>query len=106
MGSGMKEIAAWLGMLGVPTIFALTSWCVRACIKFYRKLDILQEAQKAQMRAQLIEKYYEIKERGFVWSDEADEFANQYNAYHQLKGPNEVLDARKDEVMAMPSKVR
>lgn len=106
MGNNMREIASWLGMLGVPTIFAMTVWCIKACANFFNQLKILQEAQKAQMRGQLMDKYYEYKDRGFIWSDELQEWSNQYDAYHALKGKNEVLDTRKDELMVMHSKVR
>lgn len=102
----LKEISTWLSVLGIPTIFTLTSWCVRSCIKFTHKLEILHTAQKAQMRSQLLEQYYLIKERGFVWSDELDDWMNQYKAYHELVGENGVLDSRKDELTKYPSRVR
>jgi len=106
MGNSMKEVASWLGMIGVPSIFAMTVFCVRAIASFFKQLKILQEAQKAQMRGQLMDKYYELKNRGFAWDDEITEWSNQYTAYHALKGPNEVLDARKDEILKIPSKQR
>lgn len=102
----IKTLSTWLSILGIPTIFALTSWCVRTCLKFMKDLEILHAAQKAQMRSQLLAQYYEIKNRGFVWADELDDFVNQYVAYHELVGQNGVLDARKAELMQMPSKVR
>lgn len=102
----MKEVVNWLQILGLPTIFVMTSWCVKACVGFFKQLKILQEAQKAQMRGQLLDRYYVIKDRGFIWADEVTEWSNQYSAYHALKGPNEVLDARKDELLALPSKQR
>lgn len=71
-----------------------------------KDLEILHAAQKAQMRSQLLSQYYEIKNRGFVWADELDDWTNQYIAYHELVGENGVLDARKSELMQMPSKVR
>lgn len=106
MGTSMKEVAAWLGMIGVPSIFAMTVACVKACVSFFKQLKILQEAQKAQMRGQLIDKYYEFKKQGFVYEDQLQEWSNQYDAYHALKGPNAVLDARKQDILKMPSKVR
>lgn len=106
MLNNMKEIAAWLGLVGVPSIFAMTMWCAKNCISFFKQLKILQEAQKAQMRGQLLDRYYIIKDRGYIWADEVTEWSNQYSAYHALKGPNEVLDARKDELLALPSKQR
>lgn len=102
----VREISTWLSILGIPTIFGLTSWCVRACKKFTRKLEILHSAQKAQMRSQLLEQYYHIIARGYVWSDELDDWVNQYAAYHELVGENGVLDARKKELESYPSKVR
>lgn len=106
MIDSIREVSSWLGILGIPSIFVMTSWCINSCVKFFRELKILQEAQKAQMRGQLLDRYYVIKERGFIWDDEITEWTNQYDAYHVLKGPNEVLDARKDELLAMPSKKR
>lgn len=102
----IKTISTWLSILGFPTIFCLTSWCVKSCIKFTKKLEILHSAQKAQMRSQLLEQYYLIKNRGWVWSDELDDWVNQYRAYHELVGENGVLDARKIELEHYPSKVR
>lgn len=58
------------------------------------------------MRSQLLEQYYLIKNRGFVWSDELDDWVNQYNAYHALVGENGVLDARKKELETYPSRIR
>ena len=102
----IKIISTWFQILGTPTIFGLSAWCVRKCIGFTKDLKILHSAQKAQMRSQLLEQYYLIKERGFVWSDELDDWMNQYTAYHALVGENGVLDARKDELKHFPSKVR
>ena len=102
----LKEVSHWLGILGIPSIFAMSSWCIKACCSFFKQLRILQEAQKAQMRGQLLDKYYEIKDRGFVWEDELSEWMNQYKAYHHLQGENQVLDARRDALLHMPAKVR
>lgn len=106
MSDEIKLIFTWLGILGIPSIFAMTTWCVKKCIGFTKKLEILHAAQKAQMRSQLLTQYYEIKHRGFVYVDELDDWVNQYIAYHELVGENGVLDARKAELISMPSKVR
>lgn len=102
----IKTISTWFQILGTPTIFALSAWCVKKCIGFSKSLKILHSAQKAQMRSQLLDQYYKIKERGFVWSDELDDWINQYKAYHELVGENGVLDNRKDELTKFPSQVR
>lgn len=106
MSDNIRVLVAWLGCLGIPPIFTITVWCARECRKFTKKLEILHAAQKAQMRSQLLTQYYEIKNRGYVFVDELDDWINQYMAYHELVGENGVLDARKAELIAMPSKVR
>lgn len=102
----IKVLSSWLQILGLPTIFALSCWCAKKCVQFSKNLNILQSAQKAQMRSQLLNQYYHIKERTFVYADELDDWMNQYKAYHELVGDNGVLDSRKDELTHMPSEVR
>lgn len=102
----VRIAVAWLGCLGIPSIFAMTMYCIKACRKFTHQLEILHSAQKAQMRSQLLEQYYVIIDRGWVWDTELTEWINQYTAYHELVGNNEILDARKDELKHFPSKVR
>lgn len=102
----IRNFVLCLGVFGIPSIFAMTMYCIKECQKFTRQLNILHSAQKAQMRSQLLTEYYKIKERGFVWSDELDDWMNQYDAYHELVGVNGVLDARKNELASYPSQVR
>lgn len=106
MNNNVTIVCNVLGMLGIPSIFAMTIYCIKQCSKFANQLKILHSAQKAQMRSQLLEQYYVIKERSFVWSDELDDWMNQYKAYHELVGDNGVLDARKKELENYPSKQR
>lgn len=106
MTEQIRTVVDFLGILGIPTIFAMVVWCTKECVKFANRIDILHAAQKAQMRSQLLEKYYVIKDRGFVWADELDDWVNQHDAYLALVGKNGVLDARKAEIMLMTSKVR
>ena len=102
----IKVLSSWLQVLGLPTIFALSCWCAKKCVQLSKNLNILHSAQKAQMRSQLLDQYYHIKERTFVYADELDDWMNQYQAYHELVGVNGVLDRRKDELTHMPSEAR
>ena len=43
MNDSLKEVAAFLGMIGVPSIFIMTSWCIKSCVGFFKQLKILQE---------------------------------------------------------------
>ena len=51
---GIREFSSVLQVLGLPTIFALSCWCAKKCVQFSKNLNILQSAQKAQMRSQLL----------------------------------------------------
>lgn len=106
MEENVRLVVSWLGVLGIPSIFAMTMYCIRECRKFTKQLNILHSAQKAQMRSQLLAQYYVMKERGFAWADEVTEWENGYSSYHELVGVNGVLDARRAEVLHMPTKVR
>lgn len=103
MPETMKEVAAWLGFLGVPSIFMMTGWCIRACISFTRQLRILMTAQQAQMRGQLLEKFYNYKRRGWLTQEELDQWESEYQSYHAL-GQNGVLDKRRQELFSIPVK--
>jgi len=104
--NNFREIMSLLKDLGLPTIFAISTWCAYKCRVFTKSLKILHAAQKAQMRSQMLEQYYVIKERGWVWDTELTEWCNQYKAYHELVGENAILDSRKEELVHFPSKVR
>lgn len=106
MTDQVRNVVSWLGVLGIPSIFAMMVYCLRLCTKYATQIKILHAAQKAQMRSQLLAQYYTIKERGWVWADELDDWMNQYKAYHDLVGENGVLDARSIELTTFTSKVR
>lgn len=99
----MKEIASWLGFLGVPSIFAMTIYCIKECRAFTEQFKILQNAQKAQMRSQLMDQYYKYSTRGEIYDDELDDWINQYNAYHKLVGNNGVLDKKRELLLDLPT---
>lgn len=106
MAENLREIAVWLGLLGVPTIFALVSALIKAVVDVIKQMQILMAAQKAQMRSQLLAQYYEYEKRGFIYSDEQQEWENQYQAYHRLVGENGVLDNKRVKILSMQSRLR
>lgn len=99
----IKEVVTWLEILGIPTLFTLTVWCVKSCYTFANQLKILSRAQKAQMRSQLLEQYHKYEATGFVSEDDLEDWENQYKAYHALVGDNGVLDARRAKLLQMPT---
>ena len=99
----LRMVASWLAVLGVPSIFTMIAGLIVAIRKLVRHIDILQRAQKAQMRSQLLEKYEEYIKQGWAEQIYIDEWMNQYEAYHELVGKNEILDDRKDKLKTLPT---
>jgi len=91
----LVQIATFLGILGVPTIFALTVWCVKACIKFTKALQFISSAIKSEIRYDLIKDYEVYQKRGWCSLIEQTEWLNRYSSYHNLYGENGVLDTKK-----------
>ena len=103
MSGEIKEIIAWLGALGIPTIFAMASWCIKCCVQYTKQLKVLAKAQQAQMRSQLLEQYHFYMDSGCISEEHMEDWENQYKAYHELVGDNGVLDARRTKLLNMPN---
>ena len=99
----LRNFIYWLALLGVPGIFTMVVFMFRTLMKAIRSVTILQRAQKAQMRSQLLEQYDVYMAQGYIEPIYMDDWINQYNAYHELVGPNAVLDARKEDLVHLPS---
>ena len=99
----LRMIASWLAVLGVPGIFTIVVFLFKSVIKAMKNIEILQKAQKAQMRSQLLKQHDDYMAQGYIEQLYLDDWINQYNAYHALVGPNAVLDARKDDLIRLPN---
>jgi hypothetical protein len=75
----------------------------KSLIKVISSVNILQKAQKAQMRSQLLAQYDKYMAQGYIEQIYLDDWLNQYNAYHQLVGNNAVLDARMQDLIKLPN---
>lgn len=102
MSSAVTEFVSWLGILGVPSIFTMTLWCIKSCIQYTRQLKVLAKAQQAQMRSQLLEQYHSYIKDGYISEEHMEDWENQYQAYHSL-GENGILDSRRETLMKLPS---
>ena len=102
MGSAVVEFVSWLGILGIPSIFTMTVWCIKSCIRYTRQLKVLAKAQQAQMRSQLLEQYHSYIKDGYISEEHMEDWENQYQAYHSL-GENGILDSRRETLMKLPS---
>ena len=102
MSSSVAEFVSWLGILGIPSIFTMTIWCIKSCIQYTRQLKVLAKAQQAQMRSQLLEQYHSYIKDGYISEEHMEDWENQYQAYHSL-GENGILDSRRETLMKLPS---
>ncbi len=98
----LTKVVTYLGALGVPSIFAMTMWCIRCCLQYSRQLKVLVKAQQAQMRSQLLEQYHFYMNDGWISEEHMEDWENQYQAYHSL-GENGVLDKRRDALLELPN---
>lgn len=94
----LEQVVQMMALIGIPSIFTLIVALFGFLVKLMKDIIILQRAQKAQMRAQLLKDYEFYKDRDYVLQVELDEWMNQYKAYHTLVGDNEVLDDRKEKI--------
>lgn len=102
MSSAVKEFVSWLGILGIPSIFTMTVWCIKSCIHYTKQLKVLAKAQQAQMRSQLLQQYHLYMDAGWISEEHMEDWENQYQAYHSL-GENGILDSRRETLMKLPS---
>ena len=102
MSSAVVEFVSWLGILGIPSIFTMTVWCIKSCIRYTRQLKVLAKAQQAQMRSQLLEQYHSYIKDGYISEEHMEDWENQYQAYHSL-GENGILDSRRETLVKLPS---
>ena len=102
MSSAVVKFVSWLGILGIPSIFTMTVWCIKSCIQYTRQLKVLAKAQQAQMRSQLLEQYHSYIKDGYISEEHMEDWENQYQAYHSL-GENGILDSRRETLMKLPS---
>ena len=98
----IREIVSVLGILGIPSIFAMTMYCIKACNKFSKQLKVLMDSQQAQMRCQLLKDYKTYVQQGWIEIEDLDDWENAYQKYHLL-GANGVMDSKRDSLLKLPN---
>ena len=97
-----------LQFIGVPAVFSAAIIAVAANFaKRIKDNDTETQAVKsgvqALLRAQMISEYNKAKDKGYAPIYAKDNFENMWTQYHNL-GVNGVMDAIKDEYLAMPNR--
>lgn len=100
----IRNIASLMALFGVPSLFALASYFVRACIKFSKKIDILMNAQQKQMRRELTMDFHKYMVEGHIDDDDLDMWEQAYQAYHAL-GKNGIMDNYRQKLIELNTKV-
>ena len=96
----VRNIASAMALFGVPSLCALATYFVKACVKFSKKIDILMNAQQKQMRRELTIDFRKYIEQGYIEDDDLDMWEASYQAYHSL-GKNGIMDERRARLIAL-----
>lgn len=99
----IRTVASAMAIFGVPSLFALATYFVKACVKFSKKIDILMNAQQKQMRRELTLDFHKYMAEGHIDDDDLDMWEASYQAYHSL-GENGVMDSRRAELIKLSNK--
>ena len=99
----IRNIASVMALFGVPSLFALASYFVRACIKFSKKIDILMNAQQKQMRRALQMDFHYYMEADYLSDDDLEMWEASYQAYHAL-GKNGIMDSYRQKLIDLNAK--
>lgn len=91
-----------LGLLGIPSIFAMFCYCIKGLRSLVNKFDVLMESQQAQMRDSLLKDYKKFSADGWVDIDDLLEWENRYSKYHSL-GANGVMDSKRASLLQLPN---
>lgn len=90
----------WLCLLGIPAIVAGVFGTV------WRQIKGVQMGVKALLRAQMISDYNKWSDRGYAPIYAKQNFENLWEQYHNLKGPNGVMDGLHTTFMQLPNENR
>lgn len=98
----IQKIVYVMSLVGIPSIFSVSVWCIRICLKYTKQIKILMKSQQAQMRSKLLDKYHAHMSAGWISEEALEDWENQYQSYHEL-GQNGILDARRQNLFSLPN---
>ena len=99
----VRNVASVMALFGVPSLFALASYFVKACIKFSKKIDILMNAQQKQMRRELQMDFHQFMDADFISDEDLETWEASYQAYHAL-GKNGIMDSYRQKLIDLNAK--
>ncbi len=99
----IRTFVNWMALLGIPALFTIIVFLFKTLFRTINNIEILQKAQKAQMRSQLLNQFDIYIRQGYIEQIYLDDWMNQYKAYHTLVGDNEVLEVKKTALLELPN---
>lgn len=99
----LVSIVTVMGLLGIPSIFSMTMYCINKCDKYTKQLKILMKSQQEQMKSNLFESYKKYIAQGYIDLEDLSIWESSYQAYHEL-GQNGVMDSKREELLKLPNK--
>lgn len=77
-----------MGMLGIPSIFALSSWCVKQIINIKKtdkeERELIKRSIQTILKRELNRDYHKYMELGCITDDDFEEWCDTYEIYHLL----------------------
>lgn len=101
----LRNVINIMALVGIPSLFAISGWFVKACYRFSKKIDVLMNAVQKQMRRELTQDYHKYIAQGFIDDDDLDLWLANFDAYHSL-GANGVIDSRREDLIKLNSQQR
>lgn len=99
----IRNVASAMALFGVPSLCALATYFVKACVKFSKKIDILMNAQQKQMRRELQMDFHKYIDAGHIDDEDLDMWEQNFQAYHAL-GKNGIMDNYRQKLIELNAK--
>lgn len=107
-GNPIIQVVTLMGIFGIPSIFAIVSWCVKQVIgikkrnkevaeKMEANLKLLMEAYQIQLREILLAKYHKFQEANRITDKEQKDWMKIYDIYEHL-AENGPMESKKEWV--------
>ena len=98
----VSSAVTWIVAAGLAGVVKIVHGLRDHFKEIEKNTDVTQEAVKALMRSDLIKRYKECRDHGNYMKDiRKDEWLNDYEIYHTLRGANGYLDSIHDKVLVM-----
>lgn len=97
----VRDIIAWLGLLGLPTIAAMVGWAIKQIVKLKKYNEAMRRANQMMLRRELNRDYHKYMKLGCITDDDFDEWCDTFEVYSILFTNGKMCKKDKD-IRALP----